>query len=559
VLLAALSFRGGTPVARPVRASLLPPANWSFLLNGASLSPDGTRLAFIGVGPNGETTLWVRSLADAAAQPLGATDGRNRPFWSPDSTRLGFFADEKLKTVDAAGGSPRTLCAAPFGRGGTWNRDGTIVFAPQLFGPLYRVAENGGVPEPVTKVRGGSQTHTWPFFLPDGKHFLFAVDWSAPEDTMSDGIYVGSLEGGAPKLVTADFTGNVAFASGKLLYVRDLILMAQPFDASRLELAGPAVPLSDHPIATNVDFSLSAFSVSQTGMLVFQPVADLASQLVWFRSSGQEVGPLPSVSPKDPYLSPDGRFVAFVSDEGRNGKYYLRVYDVARDVTTRLTEGGSEDTPAWTHDGKKLAYKTREGKIDSIYQIAADGSSPRELLVQGPRMNMLDWSPDGHLVYADFSHGLPHLSSYSSSDHKSTAMYPGAEPRISPDGHWLLYTFSALGGLGFRGEVFVQPFPGPGARLQVSRAGGMQGTWSKDGKQIFFIAPDKKMMAASFDAQHQTAGAPRVLFQTRIIAASFVFRQYDVAPDGRFLINSLLPGAAPPITLLSDWTAQARR
>src|SRR5258708_22947683 len=270
--------------------------------------------------------------------------------------------------------------------------------------------------------------------------------------------------------------------------------MAQTFDPDRLELTGSAVPVSDQPVATNSDFSLSAFSVSQTGLLVFQSVADLASQLVWFSAGGKEVGQLAAVGPKDPALSPDGRFVAFASDEARNGKYYLHVYDVARDVATRITDGGYEDTPAWSRDGKNLAYKTADGKTNYLYQVAANASSPPELLLKGARMGMLDWGRDGQLVFADFSHGRPSLAVYATSDHTGTPLYRGAEPRVSPDGHWIAYTFSA--GLGFQPGIFVQPFPGPGPHLQISRSGGAQATWSKDGKQIFFIAPDKKMMAA---------------------------------------------------------------
>ena len=250
--LAAVHFRSATPV-QTVRSSLLPPPHWSFLVNNTALSPDGTRLAFVGVGPNGENNIWVRSLSTGAEQEFAGTEGATVPFWSPDSTRLGFFADSKLKIVDANGGQPRVLAETTFGRGGTWNREGTIVYAPDMYGFLYRISETGGSPVAITKLpqSGGAQANRWPTFLPDGKHFLFSIDWSAPDEKPGNGIYVGSLDGGDPKLVTSEFTGNTAFASGKLIYVRDLTLTAQPFDPDKLQLTGPAAPVGVSQVVTN--------------------------------------------------------------------------------------------------------------------------------------------------------------------------------------------------------------------------------------------------------------------------------------------------------------------
>jgi len=543
-----------------VRSSILPPLHWSFLVSNAALSPDGNRLAFVAVGPNGEISLWVRSLSTGAEQQLSGTEGATVPFWSPDSTRLGFFADSKLKIVDANGGEqPRILSETTFGRGGTWNRQGTIVFAPDMYGLLYRISDNGGSPVAITRQPqgGGGQAHRWPSFLPDGKHFLFSIDWSAPDEKPGNGIYVGSLDGVDPKLVTSEFTGNAAFASGKLLYVRDLTLTAQPFDPDRLQVTGPAAPVGVPQVVTTESFSNSAFSVSETGVLVYQAVADLASQLVWFNTKGEQVGQITSVGPNEPRLSPDGRFVVFPSDEAGNGKRYLRLYDTAREVATRLTDSGAEEAPAWSPDGKKLVYVSRDGQTYSIYQIALDRADPPKILWKGPRVRQADYTLPDVLLFSEFGSGRPRLMTLSLRDLQATRMHPGAEPRLSPDGHWLLYTFSS--GHPFRPDVYLEPFPGPGARIQISRNGGAQGTWSRDGKQIFFIAPDKKLMAVSFDASRQSVSAPHFLFQTRIIAPNFVTRQYDVAPDGRFLINSLPAGSAPPITLLTNWTGQKKQ
>jgi eukaryotic-like serine/threonine-protein kinase len=556
---ATMHFRNPA-VAQTVRSSLLPPPHWSFLVNNAAVSPDGTRLAFVGVGQNGENSIWVRSLSTGAEQQLSGTDGASVPFWSPDSTRLGFFADSKLKIVDAnGGGQPRTLSETTFGRGGTWNRDGTIVYAPDMFGVLYRISENGGSPVAITKAPqgGGGQAHRWPSFLPDGRHFLYSIDWCAPDEKPGNGIYVGSLDGGDSKLVTSEFTGNAAFASGRLVYVRDLTLTAQPFDPDKLRITGPAVPVGVPQVVTSESFSNSAFSVSETGVLVYQAVADLASQLLWFNAKGEQVGQIASVAPSEPRLSPDGRFVAFRSDEAGNGKRYLRLYDTTRDVATRLTDQGAEESPAWSPDGKTLVYISRDGQSYGIYQIALDRADPPRTLWKGPRIRQIDHTLPDVLLCSEFSAGRPRLMTLSLPDVQAGLMHPGAEPRISPDGHWVVYTFSS--GHPFHPDVYLEPFRGQGARIQISSNGGAQGTWSRDGKQIYFIAPDKKMMAVSFDASHQSVGAPQVLFQTRIVSPNFDTRQYDVAPDGRLLINSLLPGSAPPITLLTNWSGEKDR
>jgi len=253
-----------------VRSSLLPPPNFSFAPYNFAVSPDGTRLAFAAVGPDGKDTLWVRALSASGAQQLNGTESAAFPFWSPDSRHIGFFAEGKLKTVDIAGGGIETLCDAPIGFGGTLNHSGTIVFAPFYTGPLYRLSRSGGVPTPVTRLArpGSGQGHHWPFFLPDGKHFLYFVDWSTAEDKQDDGIYVGSLDPGEPKLISRELSGTVVYASGNLLYVRDSSLMAQPFSVDRLETTGPPVPIAQQQLQKDMVHSQSGFSPSQNGVLI---------------------------------------------------------------------------------------------------------------------------------------------------------------------------------------------------------------------------------------------------------------------------------------------------
>ncbi|HXR32672.1 MAG TPA: protein kinase [Verrucomicrobiae bacterium] len=544
--------RSAPDAPRMVRSSLLPPSDSSYESFNFAVSPDGARLAFVAVGREGKSTLWVRSLSVASAQEFSATEGAMYPFWSPDSQRVGFFAVGKLKTVDPENGAVKILCNAPSGRGGTWNRDGMIVFAPDTIGPLYKVADRGGELTPVTKIarEGSGEAHRWPFFLPDGDHFMYLVDWSGPADGKSNGIYAGSLGSKQSKLVSADILSNVAFTSGRLVFVRDRSLMAQAFDTARLELSGSAQSIVEQGLLTDTGFRNSGYSISQNGMLVFQSAADLSSQLIWFDRTGKELGKVPGAGYRYPRVSPDGRKLLISSDDERNGKYFLRVYDLERGISTRVTDGGSEEEAGWSRDGKRIAYVTGTGNTFYLYDIPADGSSVPKLLLKGAMMRHIDRSPDDHISFLSLQ-GHPALSVYSPADHQvSEIAFPGAEARFSPDGRWIAYT-----GRG----IVVQPFPGPGGRIQISDGHGSQAVWSRDGREITYIAPDRKLMSVTFDAAKKSATAPRALFQTRIEGPAYVSHQYDVSPDGRFIINSLASSNSAPLTLLENWTAEIKK
>jgi serine/threonine protein kinase len=540
-----------------IRASLLPPPNSSFLPNNFAVSPDGRQLAFVALGSDGKTALWVRALSASGAQQVNGTEGASFPFWSPDSRQIGFFADARLKTVDVASDAVNVLCDAFFAWGGTWNREGTIVFGPDLRGPLYRVPASGGAPAPVTRIvrKGSIQTDRWPFFLPDGKHFLYFADWSSPADPQGNGIYIGSVDAGEGKLVSAELQGNVFFASGHLLYVRARTLMAQPFDTDRLETTGSAIPLTEQELEQRISYAIFGFSVSQNGILVFQSAADSASRLVWYDQSGKEAGQLSDVGYADPNLSPDGRFLAVSSDDQHNGKHFIRVYDFKRGISTRLTSNGDEHYPVWSRDGKQIAYRTG-GIAGDCYEVPADGSGPPTILLKSDvRAGPQDWSPDGRLMFMTVSdqYPFPSLAVYSPSDHKIELFAAeGVEAKFSPDGKWVVYVGPGRG-------ILVEPFPGPGRRIQVSTGAAAQPRWSHDGREIFFIQPDRKLIAVGFDPRAGTAGAPRVLFQTRIAAERIANWQYDVAPDGRFIINSLPSNTASPLTLITGWDAALAR
>jgi serine/threonine protein kinase len=539
--------------AHIVRSSLLPPSGSSYEPHNFAVSPDGARLAFVALDREGKSTLWVRSLSVVNAQEFSATDGAMYPFWSPDSRRVGFFANEKLRVLDPEDGAVKILCNAQTGRGGTWNLEGIIVFAPFIIGPLYQVADRGGESTPVTKTsrEGSGEAHRWPVFLPDGKHFLYLVDWNGPDDAKRNGIYAGSLDAGESKLVSTEILSNMAFASGRLLFVRDRSLMAQAFDPVSFKLSGAPEPIVEQELLTDTGFLHSGFSTSQNGLLVFQSEADASSRLIWFDREGKELGQLPDTSFSFPRVSPDGRKLLVSSDDARNGKYILRVYDLERKISTPVTDGGSEEEASWSRDGKRIAYVTVTGNESYLYDVPVDGSSAPQVLVKGARMRHIDRSPDDHISFLNFER-RPALSVYSPTNHQvSEIVSPGAEARFSPNGKWIAYT-------GF-GGIVVQPFPGLGGRIQISSGGGGQAVWSRNGQEITYIAPDRKLMSVAFDEEKKSVSTPRVLFQTRIIAPTFVSTQYDVAPDGRFVINSLVSNNSSPLTMLDKWTAELKK
>jgi eukaryotic-like serine/threonine-protein kinase len=555
-LLSARTYRRDAPPSAPShRTSVLPPPGVSFAPGNYALSPDGTRLAFVGVGPEGQSRLWVRSLDARVAQEMKETLNSESPFWAPDSRRLGFFGEGKLKVVDTSTGAIQVLGDAPSGRGATWSRAGVIVFAPNLGGPLFSISERGGPAKVVTSVDPESgKSHRWPWFLPDGQHFLYLQDWGIPGGPRPNGIYAGSLAGGEPKLLSTEISGSVYFASGQLLYLQDGSLMAQPFDPERWELSGSPSTVFGQELEKDEAFSHVNLSLSENGVAIFQSLADAASELVWYDRGGRELGRVPHGGLSDPQLSPDGRFLAATSDDGRNGRTIIRVLDLGRGVSFPLTSGGQERMPTWSPDGTTIAYRSGTWPRYGIAQVRADGTGQPSVLFEGPKMMPNDFLPDGRaLLYMRLDRSVAYLARYDLAERTSRDLQGGGEFQVSPDGRW-------LAGLSMRFGLIVEPFPGPGPVVQISSEGGTQPRWRGDGQRLFFVAPDRKLMAVDIDVRgdHLQPSAPRALFQTRIVAPAFVLFQYDVTADGeRFLVNSLKPEA--PLTLVSNWPRALRR
>jgi Tol biopolymer transport system component/predicted Ser/Thr protein kinase len=549
------------------QASILPPDKSTLDLasGGMTLAPNGRSVAFIARGTDGRAILWVRPLHGLTAQPLAGTSGATFPFWSPDSRFLGFFAEGKLKRIEASGGPPQTVADAPAARGGTWSRDGTIVFASSARDPLQRVAAGGGPVSPVSQLDVGKSeiSHRFPCFLPDGRHFLFLVQSSRPEGR---GIAIGALDSGDRTLLLPGIGAAARYAPpGYVLYFREATLLAQPFDAGHLRLTGEPVAVAE-PVQNIPVLGLSAFSTSDNGVLAYQGGATAGlSQLTWVDRTGKVLEtawqPAGFFTPR---LSHDGRRVAALVADPQMGSNDIWTYDLSRRAATRFTfDPADEQGIVWSPDDTRILFASaRQGTYD-LYQKVATGAGSEEVLLSSDAPKFpSDWSSDGRFVVFAIDQAKTRRDIWvlSMADHKATpflqteAFEAGAQ--FSPDGRWISYTSDESA----RTELYVQPFPGPGGKWQVSSAGAGPARWRGDGRELFYVAPDRKLMAVEVKTEGGfEVGVPTPLFDTRMKLAPG--RQFDATADGKkFLLNAVnLEDAASPITLVINWTAGLRR
>jgi eukaryotic-like serine/threonine-protein kinase len=557
----------------PLRASLLPPKNCSFDPFGFAISPDGKRLAFVAVAAGeSETALWVRPINSVAAQELSGTSGATYPFWSPDSSSIGFFAGNKLKKIDAAGGPVIALADVEDGRGGTWGSDGTIVFSRKPYQEgLYQVSSAGGSVSEVThydKSRN-EDTHRWPWMMPDSRHFIFYMSSTTLTPTNSDqdptaGVYFVDRKTGK-KIRVLPAESGAQYANGYLFYLRQQNLMAQPFNPNSGTFSGPPVPMAE-AVEYNSDRWIGAFSASSTG-LAYLSGTGKQSQLTWFGRDGREQGRLGRPGIYDVVsLSPDGQRVATNVTEPYGPNIDIWIYELARGTATRLTfEGAKAQVPVWTHDGKTVAYTTNRQGGD-LYAKASSALGGEESLVQSDDFKVpTDWTPDGKLLlYMNFAGGKGsrlwiHQTAPEKKDYPLLRTnFAEEHASFSPDGRWLAYQSEETG----KDEIFVVPFPSLSSKWQVSTSGGEQVSWRADGKELFYIAPDRKLMAVSVDTAGGVfkPGIPHALFVTSITSVHHSFRQYDVAHDGqKFIINTALEESLEPITFYANWEAELKK
>ncbi len=549
----------------PVRSSIVLPEKSS--LRAAVLSPDGTRLVFVARDTSGKNLLWIRALDSLTVQPLPGTENPSFPFWSPDSLHIGFFASGKLKKIDATGGLAQALCDAPFNRGGTWSKDGVILFAPVTDGPLYRVSASGGVPTPVTHFdpSRGETTHRWPFFLPDGHHFLYLVA-SFGGQKEKTGIYVRSLDSNEEKFLVRANSSVTYTPPGYLLFYRERNLLAQAFDVKSLQVNGdPILVAEDIQYFPQIYGAL--FSVSENGVLLYQGQSGSGvSQLVWFDRNGKQNGSLGAAGNQaNPRISPDGKRVALNIADPETSNTDIWIYESSEGIPTRFTSDPAfESGPIWSPDGRQIIFQSLQLGHSDLHHKNSNGSGNEETILQSERSKYAtDWSPDGRFILYlafDTKTNLELWAVPVSGERKSIPFiktpFGVSQGQFSPDGRWIAYSSNESG----KWEVHVAPFPGPGGNWQVSINGGSEPRWRRDGKELFYMAPDGKIMAIEVkEGPSFEAGTAKVLFQTRRreqISSTDLF-SYDVSADGeRFLVNTDAGEATSfTLTLVLNWTA----
>ena len=565
-----LSSRSG-PV---VISSILPPEGSAFVTMApasgpAVISPDGTHVAFVARDEKGKTLLYVRALDSTVPQVLPDTDDAMYPFWSWDARDLGFFAVGKLKRIPISGGPPQTICDASNGRGGTWNKDGVILFTPTVASPIFRVSASGGTPEPASKLdaSGISDSQRWPQFLPDGKQFLFWARNSLGQGEQQE--LLGTLGSLQTRLVLK--TAMAArYSAGYLLFLRDQTLLAQPFNLSRMELTGEPQPVAEH-VTLNGATNVPEFSSSETGTLVYH-AGDAAGawDLIWFTRDGKTAG---AIAQEDRYyypaLSPDGDRLAVSLFNGTQGIANIWILDLKRGTKSRLTfNSGFQLSSLWSHDGKTLYYAADAKGARHIYSRPADGSGSEETVLETPGIfeSPQSFSPDGrYLVFVREPmnlHGnfaiwaLPMFG-----DRKPFPIVDNAfndfNPTLSPAGKWLAYQNNESG----RSEIYLTPFPAGGAKWQVSTGGGVDPRWRGDGKELYFLDPTDSLMAVDVDSSGPAPrlGIPHMLFQA--VGVQRQVGTYVVTPDGKkFLVNrGSAKQGTEPITLIQNWPAELKK
>jgi eukaryotic-like serine/threonine-protein kinase len=530
------------------------------------LSPDGEWLAFSAVSSDGRQVLWVRPFNSAAAKPLDGTDGATFPFWSADSSSLGFFANGKLNRIDVKGGPPLALCDVAIGRGGTWGADGTILFTPNVSSPVFRIAASGGTPQQVTTLNGSlsERSHRWAQLLPDNQHFLFF----AQKAVVGTGdVYVGSLDGGARRLIMQNDSNAVYALPGYLLFVRQGILMAERFDASQLRLDGDAEPVAEH-VGVNAITSRAIFAVSETGLLVYEAANATGDtdRLVWYDRTGKQIDATGTPGLYlEPSVSADSSKLAISGFSGGTGNFSIWMFDLARTTKTRLTfPPWSDRQPNWAPDGKSVAFISNQNGPPHIYLSASDGTgTPMALTMDDASEVAPRFTADGRYLLFERLAEQPNSRReiwgvLLSGDRKAFPViqrqYDLFAPAVSPDGKWLAYESRESG----RPEICVIPFLHGTGKWEVSTAGGLQPRWRRDGRELFYLSTDDKIMSAEITEQESSllVGKVQSLFQANPVPFAGG-SNYDVTGDGKkFVVASLASSQeSEPLTLVVNWFA----
>jgi Tol biopolymer transport system component len=594
--LAAFALQGygsRQPALEPVEFTIAPPDGTSFGGTPAggtgsatqlAVSPDGRHVVFV-ARANSESQLWLRSVVSANARLLQGTEGARFPFWSPDSRFIAFFAEGKLKKVAVAGGSPITLANTEAGRGGSWSREDVIVFDRSLRAGLFRVASAGGEPTAVTTLADGEDSHRWPHFLPDGKHFLYTSVTGACCPPPRPGIVkIGSLDQDQPPATLLQADSSVVYGSGYLVFAREQTLLAQRFDPNTRATTGDAFPLRERVSTEGSRYT--GVSLSQNGVLAYAPdAASVQQTLIWLDRSGRGLGTL-GVGGLDanPSLSPDERRVAVAVPSGSPANLDIWLIDVERNLRSRLTsEARDEGWPVWSPDGTRIALgigapPPRQGRPEKalLLQSSVNGTAPTETLLEvagtpsrpcGPRQCTAaptDWSSDGQFMLYTLNGAFPAtLDVWAlplSGDRKpfpvANTAFSESLAVFSPNGRWVAYVSDETG----QPNVFVQPFLRPGGKQQISGNGGRNPRWRGDGAELFYLDADGAMTSVSITlGDNVVVGTPKTLFPVGTLSVNQMFA---VTKDGqRFLVNAGPANSASssPMTVVINWLSTLQR
>ena len=545
-----------------VKLALATPENVTFPAN-ITISPNGQLLTFVATDGNGKRHLWLRQLDSLKAEPLPSTDGASEPFWSADSHFIAYFSNHKLFKIEIPGGRPQTLCDVGEHGGGTWNRDGVILFGGAQ--GLYRVFAQGGTPALATKVSPKEEAHRWPYFLPDGRHFVFLGDAGTTEDHH---IRVGTLDSQESEILFGAISRIVYSAPGYLLYVNQGALVAVPFNPSSLKVTGEVATIEERiaEVGPNHEFD---FSVSETGTIAYKS-GGYNSQLTWYDRTGKKLGTVGEpASIVVLTLSPDdkGAAAGFVDADGRASDVWI--YDFKRGTSSRLTfDPNGDGNPIWSPDGTKIVFgsnRQNRGGID-LFEKAASGTGEEKLVLQSNDSKYpTSWSRDGRfLLFEDWGpqgKGEIWVTNMSGTpDPKPLLQSPvfnQTQGAFSPDVHFISYSSDESG----RNEVYVQRFPVTSDRWPISSGGGFQPMWSANGHELFYVGYDKKIMAVEVKVGKTfESGIPHALFD--VTSMKYLGgNSYAVTSDGqRFLISSSVEAdQSSPMNIVQNWTASLKK
>ncbi len=558
-------------LAFPPQAPLVPANRLAF-----ALSPDGRTLVYAGrQGDKGQ--LYLRSLDQAESKPMQGAEvpgiSEGSPFFSPDGAWVAFFAEGKLKKAPRAGGPPVVLSDAPSGRGGSWGDDGTIVFAPSLSSGLSRIPAGGGTPEVLTTPNPseGEVSHRWPQVLPGSEAVVFTVGTSG--NWANAHIVVQSLRTGERRKIAVGSSPRYV-PTGHVLFARGPTVLALPFDVMTLAPTGPAVPVLDGvESAYSTGSGAAQLAVSDEGTLAYLASGAAERTLVWADRRGQiqEIG-----APARPYtqvaVAPSGDRAVLTIESGPDLDMWL--YDFERGTLTRLSFGGSNEAPVWTPDGQRIAFSTfPSGATQAVHQtvqwMPADGSGAAEDLVKGESgwRTPVSFAPDGTQLTmnvtspgTDYDIWVVALDGERKARPLVRTPYDERNARFSPDGRYIAYESDETG----RSQLYVQAYPGPGGKRQVSTEGGFDARWSRTGREILYRAGDRaeKMMVVEIETRPELrVGRPRLLFETRQ-ELGLGGADYDITPDGqRFIVIKAGPRESQQahLELVLNWFDELRR